>query len=1061
MSKSLGTIGFRKRGAWAPNTPYRADDAVNYGRSMLYCKADHTSGDEFEPEKWGFIADATGVEEIAQRAEAAAVLAETNGAAAEVQAEAAKAAAEDATQQAEAAKEATGIFTENFKITNTDDFIYALVDNLGNLLWGIRNDGTVYQPRGMAEETRKRLEELGGLQVIENENYIFAITDKDDTLLLGIDYKGCVVVNEISIDNKVKGLLNIEKIENGEFVYCVMDSADNLLFGVKRDGTFFASKFALPDDIMEQLKKALSTGVETDEKDQEFIYKIIDKDGLIVFAVNWDGTCYIPKGIPEEQKEENKRVERRLSDIEKSLANFTGGTGDWSDVAYMQIPIPRCAMLDIHSDRMPTAKSGLGTPGVTCDIPCQVEFWDMQGNYFKKWVLLSAQGNSSMSFTKKNLALDFFMSYDDAMNDGDTFEMKFGDWVPQDSFHLKAYYTDTFRGVGACSYLLYEEMVRARNIKDDRPYKSAFTGDYTTSEQGIDSVEDLDKNFDTGAKCFPMPFPVIVYQNGEFYGIYSWQLKKHRDNMWQSKKKAKHIHLDGTLGADSIFGGNIKWEQFEVRNPKDLITIDGEDYDGDHPTEITGDSEVDEKTAEVKGYITDLSGRMAELKAAETAKGVSTIQSNLDTITTNNTHTSSTGLNALRSVAFIGSDEWLVYLTKDNTDTNDATLMSYYATRLSTANGVAAFASKYPDMSVPSYTAKVWEDSSLVDAEVWENLLTQAGLDGYTLNFNGETGKVYPEGTEISLASPNDTYPYLKIIKAHDLIAAMQEYVDTANNEMRELIGQYFKVSFMVDYILETNLVRDGDGYNKNWQWTTWDGVQWVANPYDHDGIFGAYHIGNFVSAPSDGWLGNSTSIPSGWIIKYFLPELKQRYAELRDKGIFEAGHVAGIVKDWCDRIGYTNFEKEYERWPESPCNRPSNINADNWTRSTSYMSTAWAEGTSYSKGATVKQGSKIYKSLVAGNVGNDPSADDGTNWEDVTYDEAKEYKTNDVCYYGKTTFYGFKCIADCKGVPPISEFYTLYPYELGHYDSVYRLLNWTEKRIEYMDGMLDYESKN
>ena len=71
----------------------------------------------------------------------------------------------------------------------------------------------------------------------------------------------------------------------------------------------------------------------------------------------------------------------------------------------------------------------------------------------------------------------------------------------------------------------------------------------------------------------------------------------------------------------------------------------------------------------------------------------------------------------------------------------------------------------------------------------------------------------------------------------------------------------------MVDYILETNLVSDGDGYNKNWQWTTYDGVQWTANPYDHDGIFGAYHIGNYVSAPGSGWLGNTTTIPSGWII--------------------------------------------------------------------------------------------------------------------------------------------------------------------------------------------------
>lgn len=1050
MSKSLGTIGFRKRGDWQPNTQYRADDAVNYGRSLLYAKEDHTSGEEFDPEKWGFIADATGVEEIAQRAEAAAELAETNGAEAGINAEAAKTAAEEAEKQTEAAKTATAIFSDNFKLLESDDYLYAIADSLGNLLWGIRKDGTVYQPRGISDEARKRFEELSGLQIMDNENYIFAITDSEGNILFALDKKGACVINKIS------GICTVEQYDGSEFMFCVMDSEDNLLFGVKRDGTFYMSKYELPTDILKQIKQALSSCEEIDNTDQEFIYKIVDKDGLIVFAVNRNGTTYMPKGIPEEQKAENKRMNRKLSDLEKALANFTGGTGDWSDAAEIQIPIPRCAMFNIHSDRMPTAKSGLGQAGVTCDIPCEVEFWDMQGNYFKKWVLLSAQGNSSMGFTKKNLAIDFYVTREDMLNDDEKFKMKFGDWVPQDSFHLKAYYTDTFRGVGAVSYLLYEEMVKTRSIKEDRPYKSAFTGDYGTSEQGVDSIDDLDKNFDTGAKCYPMPFPVIVYQNGDFYGIYSWQMKKDRDNMWQSKKKEKHIHLDGTLGADTIWGGNINWTAFEVRNPKDLVDIDGEDYDGDHPKELTGESDVDEKTAEVKQYIIDLSGRIAEIKAADDAKGTSTIQSNLDTITTNHTHTSSTGLSALRSVAFIGSDEWLVYLTKDDTGTNDATLMSYFEERLSAANGVSEFADKYPSLSVPSYTAKVWEDSALVEDSVWNGLLTQAGLNGYTLDFNGSTGKVYPEGTNISIASPNDDYPYLKIINAHELIAAMQEYLVTANEEMRELIGQYFMPSFMVDYILETNLVNDGDGYNKNWQWATWDGKLWTANPYDHDGIFGAYHIGNYVSAPGSGWLGSSTSIPSGWIIKYFMPELKSRWAELRDKGIFEASHVAGILYDWCSRIGYSNYEKEYERWPESPCNRPSLINADNWTRSTGYTS-AWSATSTYGKNSIAHKNGKVYKSLISGNVGNDPELDDGTKWENVTYDETKEYKENDVCYYGKSSFYGFKCIADCQGVPPLSGFYTIYPYELGHYDSVYRVLNWLEVRISNLDKLLGY----
>lgn len=41
------------------------------------------------------------------------------------------------------------------------------------------------------------------------------------------------------------------------------------------------------------------------------------------------------------------------------------------------------------------------------------------------------------------------------------------------------------------------------------------------------------------------------------------------------------------------------------------------------------------------------------------------------------------------------------------------------------------------------------------------------------------------------------------------------EAAGKTTEEMRELIATYFKVSFMVDYILETNVVQDGDGYAK------------------------------------------------------------------------------------------------------------------------------------------------------------------------------------------------------------------------------------------------------
>lgn len=1065
--KNLGTIGFRNREAWEAKTFFRKDDRVRFGRGWVYATSDHTSSEDFNADMaaglWDWLVDASGLEDMEQ---ALSATKEATTAAEEATTEA-KDATEATKEVAAEAREAVDVLTKNISPFENDEFIYGIADLEGNLLFGIRRDGSCYQPKGIPEETAQALAGIHSLHPMENDDYLFAICDGENNVLFGITRNGGSMVNSIS------GVCTVEQFESKEFVYAVLDSVGNLLFGVKTDGTFYMSKYSLPAEILEQIKN-LNQWLKEDEGDMEFLYKIQDKDGNVLFGLNYNGSVYMPKGIPEEQKVINKRTEGKLSDLERALANFTGGTGDWSDAGSMRIPIPRCAMLNILSDTMPTAKSGMGTSGVNCDIPCQWEFWDRQGNYAKIWVLMSAQGNSSMGFTKKNLAADLFASHADMMNDGDTFEIKFGDWVPQDSFHLKAYYTDTFRGVCACSYSLYEEMALTRGMKDNRPYKEAFMDRFTMSEQGVDSVTDIEENFDTGAKCFPQGFPVIVYQNGEFYGVYSWQLKKHRDNMHQNKKTAEHVHLDGTLGAASIFGGTIDWKQFEVRNPKDLYmqeyqTIRGEEtleYNGDYPREIMGkDSEhydskdkAMKRCAQSKQYIIDLSGRMAELKAAETTYGATTIQSEYNKLITNHTHTSSTGLNALTSIAFIGKDEWLVYLTKDDTNTNDATLINWLNSRYAAAMAVEGFAAKGVAETDTTHCVKVWDNGAYVDSSVWEALLAEAGLAGYTLDFNGSTGKVYPTGNAISLAPATDSRCYLKIVNLHELITAMETYMAEVNVQMRELIGRYFKVSFMVDYILETNLVQDGDGYNKNWQWTTWDGVQWVANPYDHDGIFGAYHVGNYVSNPSSGWLGNTTTIPTGWIIKYFLPEMQARYAQLRNLGIFEAEHVAGIVMDWLMRIGADNMEAEYERWPESPCYRDSLINAAYWRRSTGYT-TAWSAATTYAKNGIAHKNARIFKSLVAGNIGNDPTTDDGTLWEDVTFNPEKEYAVNDVCYYGSTSFFGFTCLAACVGEAPLTGFYTLYPKELGHYDSVYRVRNWVEKRIEYMDKLLSYSA--
>lgn len=809
---------------------------------------------------------------------------------------------------------------ECFRIIENEEFLKAIVDSDDKVLFGFyRATGEPYYP----------LNEM--YHVIQNEEYFAAWVTTDDKVVLGIRRDGEIIgeihaVNALkqvisqlqadltslqekvgTIDTNLKELLDVFSLqENPEYLAVEKDTDGRVLSATNADGSHY---------IHNAKSETIPTEFEHIEDPEGRTEITVDADGKVMSYRDSDG-----KKHEHDMEITNLNVSNinlkgnSVNNIQDALkANgFSVKTPiDWSNADYVQIPIPRCAKINLNTDIMPTAKSGMGVSGKTCDIPCFMEFWDMQGNYFKIPILLSAQGNSSMMFVKKNLAIDLLLQ-----DKSDAFVVKFGDWVSQDSFHLKAYYTDFFRGVGAVSYALYEQMVKTLSIDKDRPYKTLYTSKYKDYDYGTsDSETSLDRNLDTGAKCFPQGFPVIVYQNGEFYGVYSWQLKKHRDNMHMDKKNAKHIHLDGTIDGGTIFGGNINWTAFEVRNPKNLYmqeshNIQGKDttkYNGDFPYELMGtDSSLydsgnkDQKnTTVVKQYIIDLSTRIGELNSA---------------------------------VAESKSDD-----------------------------------------------------------------------------------------------------------------------------EIKGLFEKYFDVSNLVDYILETNLIADGDGYSKNWQWTTYDGVKWFVNPYDHDGAFGAYHLGNYISPAKDYFYGNSKTTPVGWIYSYYKLELKNRWAELRKKGIYTTVNIIDLLTDWCSRIGYDNWKSEYKKWSESPCNRSSNINEEYWEYDHQYITT-WNSTSTYNSTSIVEASDgKAYLSLTNSNVGINPVNDDGTNWKDVTYNADATYNIGNMVCYGKDVYYKFKCKKECVNQPPLTKFYKEYPYEFGHFDSIYRVQKWVENRISYMDTLLEY----
>lgn len=455
------------------------------------------------------------------------------------------------------------------------------------------------------------------------------------------------------------------------------------------------------------------------------------------------------------------RVEGIINGYDPS--NADGGTLLSND-ALIVIPKPQLAYINLITPAMPTSK--------TDDIKAEMEFDDRQGNRFKKKLIINAQGTSSLGLPKKNISIDIMdENYDDSHS------IKFGDWVAQDGFHLKAYMLDGMRVKPMAAYDFYESMLLTRGTLKDRLWKRMqLPSDISATSNAID---DLYMQIDDGARCHPVGFPCILSVNGEFYGIYCWQLKKHRDNYHQKKDNAGHIHLDGNISNILLWEANgvINWNKWagkemesdatqnndgiEIRNPKKLILVDGSEYDA---------------------------------------------------------------------------------------DTNTGELIS------------DASANYNPSNKDMVRTASVRANIESLSRRVYS--LTQMSKGA----------------------------------------------------EKKAAIAEVFDVDSIIDFIIFGQITGNADGYKKNWQWVSYDGVKWGVNAYDLDGVWGWDSWSYF--SPFNTWLHNDTP-PITLIIENYLDEIKARYKELRDKGVIDIAKIMQPLVNYVKIIGKDNYELEYDKWAD------------------------------------------------------------------------------------------------------------------------------------------------
>lgn len=765
-----------------------------------------------------------------------------------------------------------------FRYIQSEEFIMAVVDSEDRYLFGIyRDSGKPYFP----------LNEM--YHVEQNEEFFAVWIDAANHVLIGIRRDGQIIgeihaVNALkqvisqlqsdvaalqekvgTIDTNLKELLDVFYLQdNEEYLAVEQDAEGKILSSTNPDGSHY---------IHNAKSETIPTEFEHIEDPEGRTEITTDADGKVLSERNADGEKY-------EQKMRIKDLRIENPDVFVSFLKEKGyniNACDMSAESYIRIPNqPRKAIVNITGVfSMPSSK--------TANYQAWMEVFTLEGIYFKKRIILNAQGSSSLYLAKKNFAVD--ICNDEWIGD-DTCKVKIGNWVSQDSFHFKAYYTDAFRGAGVVCYKLFDEISKSRGLHNDRAYKRYYK-DSTSASYGINQNAEIAYDFGDEARTFPDGFPCIVYFKGEFLGVFSWQLKKHRDNMKMSKSKAENIHLDGFI-RQNLFSANgtlpsTAWnpmseQGFEIRNPKSLICMDGSKYDADK-------NKVQE-------------------------------------------------------------------LIDDTSESYDA----------SNKNMKLSFQVKKYIIALSKYDTELTE----VEAQI------EAG--------------------------------------------------SKTKDDIKKEIDNRYDVDGIIDYLCFSNVIANYDGFGKNWQIGSWNGVRFGVYPYDLDGVFGDFFDGTFSFSPKDNFMepislmGNKKGYGGTyWVYKYFATELKKRYSELR-KAILTTDNIINLLTDWCSRIGTDDFKQEYDRWKQSPCHRDSNINTEYYTPCT------------YTDAGITASGQKVWN-------------------KDTTYTAGS---------YVVFEHLAFKVIKDCTNVPPVTKYYSERPFYLGHYDSIYRVKKWLEERLPLVDNLIN-----
>ncbi|MCT4236770.1 CotH kinase family protein [Elizabethkingia anophelis] len=361
---------------------------------------------------------------------------------------------------------------------------------------------------------------------------------------LATDIPGVEIPNTPSKwDLKLKAFQSIVE----EDLFQIVDGNGNLIGAWDKRGNFFTSyrDASIPmeaisglntlTEYLSETTKFIKNSLFIDSKGQD-VFEIRDGNGNIFGSVDSEGTLHVRKIIAGKVKELH-------------TTHDYGVTGK----KYVNLPDLEFFRVNIEG-QLPTDTSEARTP-------TKVVVTIMTGDN-KKLVtfnaLMSIQGQYTTSYLKKGYSIDLYN------DEWEEVYLKIGKNPALKGFHMKAFHNDVTHTRDVCGGMMWAETLKSR------PYPENLFKELNNSR--VQTYNEYAYYAD--AKYCLTGIPCEVYISGEFFGLYTWRLKKSLENFAMNSANENHIFLDN-LNVPGVALGNLNWANYddiikfyEVRCPK-------------------------------------------------------------------------------------------------------------------------------------------------------------------------------------------------------------------------------------------------------------------------------------------------------------------------------------------------------------------------------------------------------------------------------------------------------------------------------------------------------------